>query len=96
LAFFAKKKSSLTPDFERVESLTRGPNPRRLQIVRPVSCLIVVDVQNDFISGSLAISNCPAGHDGLEVSREGHVADFLRKGFPICASETIKARPFQR
>ena len=39
-----------------------------LQIVRPVSCLIVVDVQNDFISGSLAISNCPAGHDGLEVS----------------------------
>ena len=42
-----------------------------LQIVRPVSCLIVVDVQNDFITGSLAISNCPAGHDGLEVS---HIA----------------------
>jgi len=40
----------------------------RIQIVRPVSSLIVVDVQNDFISGSLAISNCPAGHDGYEVS----------------------------
>jgi len=37
------------------------------KIVRPVSALIVVDVQNDFISGSLAISNCPAKHDGEEV-----------------------------
>ena len=38
------------------------------QIVRPVSAIIVVDVQNDFISGSLAISNCPAGQNGEEVS----------------------------
>ena len=30
------------------------------QIVRPVSGIIVVDVQNDFISGTLAISNCMA------------------------------------
>lgn len=37
------------------------------KIVRPVSALIVVDVQNDFISGSLAISNCPAQHNGEEV-----------------------------
>lgn len=29
--------------------------------------LIVVDVQNDFISGSLALSNCPSKHDGSEV-----------------------------
>jgi len=29
-------------------------------IVRPVSALIVVDVQNDFIRGSLSLSNCPA------------------------------------
>ncbi|RXG51540.1 Pyrazinamidase/nicotinamidase [Armadillidium vulgare] len=37
------------------------------QVVRPITCLLVVDVQNDFISGSLAISNCPAGHNGEEV-----------------------------
>lgn len=29
--------------------------------------LIVVDVQNDFITGSLALSNCPAKQDGSEV-----------------------------
>ena len=28
---------------------------------------MIVDVQNDFISGSLAIKNCPAGQDGEEV-----------------------------
>ena len=27
----------------------------------------MVDVQNDFISGSLAISNCPANQDGEDV-----------------------------
>lgn len=37
------------------------------KIVRPVSALIVIDVQNDFISGSLAITNCPAGQNGEEV-----------------------------
>ena len=28
---------------------------------------MLVDVQNDFISGSLSISDCPAGHNGEEV-----------------------------
>ncbi|XP_064112257.1 uncharacterized protein LOC135219421 [Macrobrachium nipponense] len=37
------------------------------QVVRPVTALLVVDVQNDFISGSLSISNCPAGQHGEEV-----------------------------
>jgi hypothetical protein len=37
------------------------------KIVRPVSALLVIDVQNDFISGSLAITNCPAKQDGEEV-----------------------------
>ena len=37
------------------------------QIVQPRSAIIIVDVQNDFISGSLAISNCPAGQEGEEV-----------------------------
>ncbi len=35
-----------------------------------MSALIVVDVQNDFISGTLAISNCPAGQNGEEVRTE--------------------------
>ncbi|KAK8403722.1 hypothetical protein O3P69_000072 [Scylla paramamosain] len=37
------------------------------QVVRPVTALVIVDVQNDFISGSLALYNCPAGHHGEEV-----------------------------
>ena len=37
------------------------------QIVRPVSAFLVVDVQNDFIDGPLAIKNGPAGEDGAEV-----------------------------
>ncbi|XP_031573804.1 uncharacterized protein LOC116307669 isoform X2 [Actinia tenebrosa] len=31
------------------------------------TALIVVDIQNDFITGSLALKNCPAGQDGYEV-----------------------------
>ena len=37
------------------------------QIVQPRSAIIIVDVQNDFISGSLAISNCPARQNGEDV-----------------------------
>merc|ERR1711981_536187 len=37
------------------------------KIVQPVSALLVIDVQNDFITGSLAITNCPAKQDGEEV-----------------------------
>lgn len=36
-------------------------------MLKPVSALLVVDVQNDFITGSLALKNCPAGEDGEEV-----------------------------
>jgi nicotinamidase-related amidase len=32
-----------------------------LQILQPASALLVVDVQNDFLEGSLALRNCPAG-----------------------------------
>ena len=53
------------------------------KIVRPVSALIVVDVQNDFISGSLAISNCPAKHDGEEVSLT-HFSNLARFGCEKC------------
>ena len=34
---------------------------------RPKSALLVVDVQNDFITGSLNIKKCSAGQDGSEV-----------------------------
>ena len=37
------------------------------RIVKPKSALVIVDVQNDFISGSLAIINCPAKQDGEDV-----------------------------
>ncbi|XP_065223648.1 nicotinamidase [Planococcus citri] len=36
-------------------------------IVRPISAILIVDVQNDFISGSLNISKCAAQHNGIEV-----------------------------
>ncbi|XP_015177346.1 PREDICTED: uncharacterized protein LOC107066855 [Polistes dominula] len=34
---------------------------------RPKNAFLIVDVQNDFISGSLNIKHCAAQHDGLEV-----------------------------
>ena len=37
--------------------------------MQPRSAIIIVDVQNDFISGSLAISNCPARQNGEDVVR---------------------------
>ncbi|KAK9723247.1 EF-hand domain pair [Popillia japonica] len=36
-------------------------------IVRPISAFLIIDVQNDFISGTLNISNCSAQQNGLEV-----------------------------
>lgn len=36
-------------------------------IVRPISVFLIVDVQNDFISGTLNISNCSAQQNGIEV-----------------------------
>lgn len=38
-----------------------------LPIIKPKVALIVIDVQNDFIDGSLAIRNCPAGQEGKDV-----------------------------
>ena len=32
-----------------------------------MSALLIIDVQNDFIDGSLAIRHCPAGQEGAEV-----------------------------
>ena len=32
-----------------------------------MSALVIVDVQNDFVEGTLAIKDCPAGQDGAAV-----------------------------
>ena len=37
------------------------------KILHPVSALVVIDVQNDFVDGSLAIRNGPLNEDGAEV-----------------------------
>ena len=37
------------------------------QILDPVSALVVVDVQNDFVDGTLAIRDCPAEEEGADV-----------------------------
>jgi len=37
------------------------------KVVKPKSAFVIVDVQNDFISGSLAIINCSAKQDGEDV-----------------------------
>lgn len=39
----------------------------QLGTLKPITALVVVDVQNDFIDGSLNLQNCPAGQDGSEV-----------------------------
>ncbi|KAG8187525.1 hypothetical protein JTE90_019955 [Oedothorax gibbosus] len=38
-----------------------------IPLTQPVTALIIVDVQNDFIDGSLAMKNCPAKQDGNEI-----------------------------
>ncbi|XP_070498924.1 nicotinamidase isoform X1 [Chironomus tepperi] len=48
-------------------------------IVRPINAFLVVDVQNDFISGSLNISNCGAQHNGLEENHFVQVIDPINK-----------------
>lgn len=35
--------------------------------VKPISALVIIDVQKDFISGTLALHSCPANHQGEEV-----------------------------
>lgn len=49
-------------EIQRVE-ITNNVHRRRM----PRSALIIVDVQNDFIDGTLALRQCPAGEDGKEV-----------------------------
>ncbi|XP_043284769.1 nicotinamidase-like [Venturia canescens] len=36
-------------------------------IINPVNALLVIDVQNDFIDGTLALKNCDLGEDGGEI-----------------------------
>ena len=39
----------------------------RFQTLLPRSSLLIVDVQNDFIDGTLALKHCPAKQDGADV-----------------------------
>lgn len=36
-------------------------------LLNPVTALLIIDVQNDFIDGTLALKNCPAKQDGADV-----------------------------
>ncbi|GAB1605834.1 uncharacterized protein LOC106869615 [Argonauta hians] len=49
-----------------------GKDEHRWQVwlsrtLRPVSALLIIDVQNDFIDGTLSLKTCPAGQDGAAV-----------------------------
>lgn len=66
----AEGSSLSSPSVSRLEFL----NHVWPQFIRPIvfdlevsSALLVIDVQNDFISGSLATKDSPAGQDGREV-----------------------------
>ena len=50
--------------FEEFEAMW---NKFILPVIKPTAALIAIDVQNDFIDGSLAIRNCPAGQEGKDV-----------------------------
>ncbi|PNF27305.1 Nicotinamidase [Cryptotermes secundus] len=63
LSVFDKKKDGL---IDREEFAFCWNNWIK-KIVRPVSVFLVVDVQNDFISGTLNISQCSARQNGAEV-----------------------------
>ena len=51
-------------DWEEFEKMW---SPWLKTILRPRSAFIIVDVQNDFINGTLSVVRCPAGHRGEEV-----------------------------
>ncbi|GFR09898.1 nicotinamidase [Trichonephila clavata] len=40
-----------------------------IPLVKPTTALLIIDVQNDFIDGSLALKHCPAKQDGKEIIR---------------------------
>ncbi|XP_072039884.1 nicotinamidase-like [Amphiura filiformis] len=61
LQLFVKQKEVDEKIFEDVWKSWIKP------ILRPKSAFLVVDVQNDFISGSLALKNAPAKQNGEEV-----------------------------
>lgn len=50
------------------------------KILCPITAVIAVDIQNDFISGSLSLKNCPAAQDGAEVIP---VANYLLQTIPF-------------
>ncbi|XP_052278204.1 nicotinamidase-like isoform X2 [Dreissena polymorpha] len=60
---FQSKTYTLTPYYmEQIFNLLDED-----KTMKPVSAFIIVDVQNDFITGSMSLLKCPAGQDGEEV-----------------------------
>ena len=53
--------------------------------------MLIVDAQNDFISGSLALKNCPAGEDGEEVVSV--IGDLLSKNMFSVVGYTFDWHP---
>ncbi|XP_029645956.1 nicotinamidase [Octopus sinensis] len=37
------------------------------RVIRPISAILIIDVQNDFIDGTLSLKKCPAGQNGADV-----------------------------
>lgn len=60
-----------------------------------MNAFLVVDVQNDFISGSLNISNCSAQQNGIEVSAQSNTL-LHRYGQIGCLFFPISCLLFQR
>jgi exosome complex component RRP4 len=55
-----------TPSIQTLKSETSEQQPPKEQ-KRQVNALLIVDVQYDFIDGSLALKNCPSQHQGEHV-----------------------------
>ncbi|GFY55556.1 nicotinamidase [Trichonephila inaurata madagascariensis] len=41
-----------------------------IPLVKPTTALLIIDVQNDFVDGSLALKHCPAKQDGKEIIQD--------------------------
>ncbi|CAF1246869.1 unnamed protein product, partial [Didymodactylos carnosus] len=68
---YGLNEPTMQPDLDEEEDISSTRNTdsgeSTLQDQHPLSALIIVDVQNDFIHGTLAMKDCPAKQDGEAV-----------------------------